>query len=109
MPNMQYIFPLIPLALLGLFAWRYVRNGSLVGALLGGRLADTIGELPISSSGLTSRVLRISLLDTPGGGPHDIALAITSKAPFGASVVPVKLSHAQALELIALLQVAAAR
>jgi hypothetical protein len=109
MPHMQNIFPLIPLAILGLFAWRYFRNGSLVGALLGGRLTDTIGEVSISSSGLTSRVLRVSLLDTPRGRPHDIALAITSKAPFGASVVPVKLSHAQALELIALLQMAAAR
>jgi hypothetical protein len=109
MPNMQHLFPLIPLAVLGLFAWRYFRNGSLVGALLGGRLTDTIGEVSLSSSGLTSRVLRVSLMDIPSDGPHDIALAITSKAPFGASVVPVKLSHAQALELVALLQRPAAR
>jgi hypothetical protein len=36
-------------------------------------------------------------------------LAITSKAALGASVVPVRLSHAQALELLALLQRATAR
>jgi hypothetical protein len=109
MPNMQYIFPFVPLAILVFFAWRYLKNGSLVGALLGARLTDTIGEIAISSSGMTSRVLRVSLLAAPNGGPHDIALAITSKAPLGASVVPVKLSHAQALELVALLQRATAR
>jgi hypothetical protein len=46
---------------------------------------------------------------TPEGCAKDIALAITSKAAFAASVVPFKLSHAQALELLTLLQRATAR
>ena len=109
MPTFQQIFPLIPLLILALFAWRYFKNGGLVGALLGGRVAETIGEISLSTYGMTSRVLRVSLMASPEVGPKDIALAITSKAPLAASVVPVKLSHAQALELLALLQRATAR
>jgi hypothetical protein len=109
MPTLQQIFPLIPLLILAFLAWRYFKNGSLVGALLGGRLAETVGEISLSSSGFSSRVLRVSLIAAPDGGAQDVALAITSKAALGASVVPVRLSHAQALELLALLQRATAR
>lgn len=109
MPTLQQIFPFVPLVIFAFFGWRYFKNGSLVGALLGGRLTETIGEISLSSSGLTSRVLRVSLMAAPEGGPKDIALAITSKAKLGASVVPLKLSHAQALELLTLLQRATAR
>jgi hypothetical protein len=109
MPTFQQIFPFVPLLVLGFFAWRYFKNGSLVGALLGGRVAETIGEVSLSSSGLTSRVLRVSLMEGPESEPKDIALAITSKAALGASVVPVRLTHAQAVELLTLLQRATTR
>jgi hypothetical protein len=109
MPIFQQIFPLILLLILAFFAWRYFKNGSLVGALRGGRLTETIGEISLSSSRFTSHVLRISLMAAPEGGANDVALAITSKVALGVSVVPVKLSHAQALELLALLQRATAR
>jgi hypothetical protein len=108
MQNLQYIFPLLPLVAFGYFGWRYFKNGSLVGAFLDGRVTETIGEIALSSSGMTSRVLRVSLLAAPEGAPHDIALAITSKAALSASVVPFKLSRTQALELVALLQRATA-
>ena len=109
MPNLPQIVPFIPLLILAFFAWRYFKNGSLVGALLGHRVTDTIGEISLSSSPLTSRVLRVYMMAAPEGGAKDIALAITSKAALGASVVPVRLSHAQALELVTLLQRATAR
>ena len=108
MPTFQQVFPFIPLLIFAFFAWRYFKNGSLVGALLGGRLTETVGEISLSSSGFTSRVLRVSLMAATDGESKDIALSITSKAALGASVVPVKLSHAQALELMTLLQRATA-
>ena len=67
MPSFQQIFPFIPLAVFAFFAWRYLRNGSLVGALLGGKLTETIGEISLSSQGLSSRVLRVSLMAAPPG------------------------------------------
>lgn len=109
MPTFQQIFPLIFVAVFGFIVWRYFRSGSLVGALLGGKLTETIGEISLSSQALTSRVLRVSLMAAPAGEAPELALSIISKAAFGASVVPFKLSHAQALELISLLQRATQR
>jgi hypothetical protein len=104
MPSLSQIVPFIPLVVFAIFGWRYFRNGSLVGALLGGKLIETIGEVSLSSQGTSSRVLRVSLMAAHPGQSPDLALAITSKAAFAASVVPFKLSHVQALELIALLE-----
>jgi len=104
MPSLHQLLPFVPLAVFAFFAWRYFRYGSLVGALLGGRLAETIGEIPLSSRAMSSRVLRISLMQARPGESPALALAITSKAALGASVVPFKLTHSQALELIALLR-----
>jgi hypothetical protein len=109
MATFQLILPAIFVAVLGLFAWRYLRSGSLVGALLGGKLTETIGEISLSSHALSSRVLRVSLMAALPGESPELALSITSKAALGASVVPFKLSHAQALELISLLQRATQR
>jgi hypothetical protein len=67
MPSFQQIFPFIPLAVFAFFGWRYFRSGSLVGALLGGKLTETIGEISLSSRGLSSRVLRVSLMAAPAG------------------------------------------
>ncbi|HEY2676068.1 MAG TPA: hypothetical protein VGI65_03805 [Steroidobacteraceae bacterium] len=109
MPTFDQIFPLVPLAILAFFAWRYFRSGSLVGALLGGRITDALGEIPLSSSSFSSRVLKVSVLAPSNGGPPEVALAVTSKAPLAASVVPIKLSMSQARELIELLQRATSR
>jgi len=109
MPTFTQIAPFFPLLILASFGWRYLRNGSLVGALLGGRLTETVGEISLASSPMTSRVLRVSLMAAPDGGPQDIGLAITSKVALGASVAPFKLSRREALELVTLLQRASAR
>jgi hypothetical protein len=110
MPSLeQKIFAFIPLAVFAYFAWRYFSKGSLVGALLGGKLTETIGEISLSSKGWSSRVLRVSLMAARPGESPELALAITSKAAFGAGVVPFKLSHTQALDLISLLQRATRR
>jgi hypothetical protein len=104
MPTLQQIFWFIFFTILVSFVWRYFTRGSLVGALLGGRITETIGEVQLSSSVMSSTVLKVSLLEPSGGGAPDVAIAVTSKAPLGASVVPFKLSRSQAQELVALLQ-----
>ena len=109
MPTLQQTFPFIFVAVLVFFAWRYFASGSVVGALLGGKLTETIGDISISSQALSSRVLRVSLMAARPGESPDLALSITSKAALGASVVPFKLSQVQALELISLLQRATQR
>src|ERR1700730_12544803 len=88
LPSFQQIFPFSPLAVFASFAWRYFRSGSLVGALLGGRLTEPIGEISLSSQWFSSRVLRVSLMAALPGESPELAFAITSKAALGASVVP---------------------
>lgn len=109
MPTMDQAFPFILLGILGFFAWRYFRSGSLVGALLGGRITDTMGQIELSSSGMSTRTLTVSLLGASDGKAKDVALTVTSKALFGASVIPFKLTQDQAQELIGLLQQAIRR
>jgi len=102
----QY-FWLLPLAIVGVFAWRFIRSGSLTGALLGGRISNTVGEVELRSSALTSRVLKVHVLETKSDVTPQVALAIVSKAPLAASMVPIKLSRDQARQLASLLEKAA--
>jgi hypothetical protein len=104
MPTIENVLPFAVLAIFALFGWRYLKAGSLVGALLGGRIRDTVGEITLDSGVASSRTLKVHTLEVASGSEPLIALAITSKAPFGASVVPIKLTRFQTLELISLLQ-----
>ena len=102
--NSNYLFVAFFVAVLGFFAWRYFRNGrTLTGTLLGGRITQEIGEVALSQGSLMSQVLRVSDMQTPGG-ERFVALAVVSKAPFGASMVPYRLSLGQARQLASLLQ-----
>jgi uncharacterized protein with ACT and thioredoxin-like domain len=76
-------FWLIPLAFFGVFAWRFIRSGSLAGALLGGRIANTVGEIELQSSTFGSQVLRVHVLESTSEVARQVALAIVSKAPLG--------------------------
>jgi hypothetical protein len=105
MPSLDIAWPLlIPLAALAFFGWRYLKSGSLVGALLGGRLKDTVGEISLPSRGAGSRVIRVSTFEPNDGGPLEVALAITSRTALSASVLPFKLSREEARQLAVLLQ-----
>jgi len=95
------------LALLGFFLFRYLRAGSLVGALLGGRIRETVGETTLASSATSSAVLPVQTLDAFSGREPIIAPTITRKAPLAVSVTPFRLTRAQALEVAELLARAA--
>jgi hypothetical protein len=105
--TMADFFWLVPLAMLGIFVWLLIRNGSLAGALLGGRIASTVGEIDLQSPAFASRVLRVQVLQPKSEAAPQVALTYVSKAPFGAGMVPIKLSQGQARELASLLERAA--
>jgi hypothetical protein len=109
MDNISNLFPLILIAVLGYFAWRYFKHGSLTGALLGGRIRRTVGEVKISSSMFSSSILRVGVLEAGDAIEPQVALTLVSKAALGASMVPIKLTNAQARELMALLKQATER
>jgi len=100
----DYIFPAVFVVFFGSFLFRLIRNGSLTGALLGARVTNTVGEIFLSKSQLSSHVLKVQTLEASAGEKPTIALSIVSKAPLGASMVPMKLTSDQAKELVGLLQ-----
>ena len=100
----DYIFPAFFLLVLGTFLFRFIRSGSLIGALLGGRISRTVGEITLSSSQFSSRVLQVHVMESASGEKPFVALSIVSKAPLAASMVPIKLTGSQAQELTRLLQ-----
>lgn len=109
MDDLMNWFFLIPLAFFGYFAWRYLKHGSLAGAMLGGRITRTVGEVELASGGLYSTVLRIGILETDEPGAPQVAMTVVSKAALSASMTPFRLSAAQARRLITLLEQAVAR
>ena len=95
---------LLGLSLLYL-AWKWYRYGSFTGATLDARISRVVGEITVSSSRITSTVLKVDTLEASPGTSPQIALVLISKAlPFGASMTPIKLSQVQAKQLIDLLQ-----
>lgn len=109
MDDVEIVFYVIPVAILGYFAWRYFKHGSLTGAMLGGRVSRTVGEVEISLSGFSSSVIRVGILETGPAYAPEVALTVVSKAMLGASMVPLKLSADQARQLAVLLNQATSR
>lgn len=99
MPSPFELFTVVALGMLGFFLWRYLKAGSIVGALLGGRVRETVGETIVESSAVSSTVLRVQVLEVSTEAEPVIALSITRKAILGASVMPVRLTRAQAREV----------
>jgi hypothetical protein len=88
----------------GRLLYGYVRHGSFTGAFLGGSIVRTEGEVRLSSSGLSSQVVKIHAMRPADGNEPFVALVLTSKAPLAASMQPIKLTRRQAEELAELLQ-----
>ena len=104
MDPFDYIVPALFLLIAGFFVFRIVRHGSLTGALLGGHIIRTVGEVSLSKNGFSSRVLKVQIMEAAVGEKPSVALSIISKAFLAASTVPFKLTAAQAQELAQLLQ-----
>ncbi len=102
--DLEFLFWLIFAAVVAHLGWRYFSNGrSLTGALLGGRVNREVDEIRLSDGSLGSQVLRVLEMES-SEGQRFIALAAVSKAPLAASLVPYRLGHSQAQQLITLLQ-----
>jgi hypothetical protein len=99
----DYIFFLFVAVFVGTFVWKYFRSGSLTGALLGGKISKSIGEIQLSSGNMSSRVMRVYSMKSSDGEKF-VGLSIVSKAAFGASMAPFRLTNAQAGELALMLQ-----
>jgi len=99
----DYIFFVFFALFAGSFVWRYFRSGSLTGALLGGTISKSIGEITLASGKMSSRTLHIYSM-VSSDGEKFVGVSIVSKATLGASMVPFRLTKMQANELALMLQ-----
>jgi hypothetical protein len=98
----SYFVEAFLVVMIAAFGFRYFRYGSLTGALLGGRVERTVGEIALSAK-VGSRVLKVDILRKHQQSEACVALSLVSKATFGASMVPIELTNAQAKTLAELL------
>ena len=101
----EFLFYFVFAAIVGSFAWRYFKNGSLSGAMLGGKIQRELGEIELKKSMGVSQVLRVAVMEA-SDGERFVGVSVVSKAALGAGMVPFRLSRAQASELARLLEVA---
>lgn len=101
--NFEPIFFVIFSFVAAAFLWRFFSSGSLTGAMLGGKISKELGVISLGGGTFTSQNLKVLAMKSKNGEQF-IALSVVSKAPFGASMVPFKLTKPQAQELIRLLQ-----
>jgi hypothetical protein len=99
----EYLFYAFFAFAVGNLAWRYFRSGSFTGAMLGGKIKREIGHVAISSGVASSQNLKVHAMESSDSDPF-VGIALVSKAPLAASMIPIKLSRSQAQELARLLQ-----
>ena len=99
----EYLFYAFFTFALGNLAWRYFRSGSFTGAMLGGKIKREVGQVAIAKGVASSQNLKVHAMESSEGESF-VGIAIVSKAPLAASMIPIKLSKSQAQDLARLLQ-----
>jgi hypothetical protein len=100
--SFEHVFFAVVAAFVLFFAWRFLRSGSLTGALLGGSIERQFGEIALDGGALHSQRLKVYAMKSPSG-ERFIGVSLVAKAPLAASMTPFRLTSAQARELAALL------
>jgi hypothetical protein len=94
-------------AVAGYFGYRLIRYKGFRGAMFGAEIRKTIGEVEGASVGPVRRVLRVHVLDSESAPEKNVGLEFVRKSFTSYKMIPVALSRAEAVNLIALLQQAA--
>jgi hypothetical protein len=103
---------LLMLLPLGVIAWlisRVIRFGGLVGALLGARSKEMVGEVQSERASGVRQIFRVHVLETELGQGPMVGLQTTTYAWGSRKTMAARLSPAQARDLAALLTRAAGR
>ena len=103
----DYIFWALFAFAIAHMAWRYFRNGSFTGAMLGGKIKREIGQASASRGSFSSQTLKVYSMKSSDGESF-VGMSLVYKAPLAVSMQPIKLSKSQAQDLVRLLQQALA-
>ena len=66
-------------------AYRFIRSGSIAGALLGGKIRREVGKILLDDGLVYSQTLKVHTMDSKSGEEF-VSVSIVSKAAFGAGV-----------------------
>ena len=94
--NVNYLFFAIFGVIAVYLAYQVVSKGGFKGAILGSRISQTIGEIPLKTSGPIKRVVRVHKLEN-----GNVAIEITSIALLAYSMTGFALTPTQSDQLIA--------
>lgn len=103
---MDYLIPIVVLGVLAYLIIGYARKGSLTGAMLGGTIKREVGKVELTASRVSSQTMNVLRMESSDGETF-VALSVVSKAPLAISMVPYRLTKAQAQEIAKLFQQAA--
>jgi uncharacterized protein (DUF2384 family) len=110
MVHLEMLFPILVIGLIVVWwGYRYLRFGSLVGLIVGARVARTIGKVESQSSMGVRRELEVHVLEPEPGQVSMVAVAVTSRTWGSRKYSAFKLSGEQARRLAQLLEQAATR
>lgn len=97
----DYFIYAIFLLFVGYFIFRIIKYKGFRGALFGGEITKTFGEIELSKPGMLKTKLRIHRIKADG--KNDVGIEVISKSPLSYHVYPVKLSREEATRLAELI------
>jgi hypothetical protein len=103
MPRPEILFAIAFITVVGFFVFRAVKYGGLRGALYGGRVVETFGDVEVSRYGSTRTLLRVLLLED-----GRIVLEQSTRAVLAVSLSGFPMVPSEADQLIQFLQQARA-
>lgn len=86
------------------FLYSVIRHGGITGAIFGGKISSSIGEVSAYKRGLLSQKLKVHVLETDDPAAPRVGIQLTSSAPGSWNTVPIRLSDDGVRELISLLK-----
>ena len=100
--NFESIFIVIFAIAAGYFLVSIVKNKGLKGAILGGKVKTTLGEIELESKGLIKTKIKIHSIEK--NGKSNISLEIVHRSILSYQMVPVTMTKDEARQLIELMQ-----
>ena len=103
------VFWLMIAGFLGAFAYRFLKYKGFKGAMFGGEIVHTIGEVEGKRQFGGRPVLKVHVLRSPESADAEVGLEFVAKTFASYQMMPITLARAEASKLASLLAEAARR
>jgi hypothetical protein len=102
--NFEYLFLGLFAAIAGYFLFNLFRYKGLKGALFGGRIVETFGEVRGTKQGPVRVSLKLHSVASPDHPTPDVGLELVARSFASYQMMPIRLRRTEAQELLRLLQ-----